>query len=128
MTAQGFVEAEGFGFDVTTRFVRQRAVMVTDPYDPEAPGVPDWGDPDELEVWGYFASQSSIGQDDAVRSQLITTKQLVLDDPDADVQLGDRIETASGDVYRVTGIPEVDVNPFTGWRPTRVVNLEHGVG
>jgi hypothetical protein len=114
-------------FDFTTTFTRQRASQKVDPYNPDEV-TSDWGNPDEVEVSGYWASQSSLEQSDAVRSQIVTTKQLVLDDPDADIQLGDRIKTAAGDVYRVTGIPEADVNPFTGWQPTRVVNLEYGVG
>lgn len=127
MTAQDFIEAEGFGFAEITEFVRQRAVLVADPYNPDAEGVPDWSAPDEITVAGFFASQTSAEQTDVVRAQLITTKQLVLDDPDADVQRGDRIKLGSR-VWTVTGIPEADVNPFTGWQPTRVCNLEEVSG
>ena len=114
-------------FEHTSEFVRERATLVVDPYDPDAPGVPSWDAPDTLTVDGYLASQSSTEQSDPVRSQLVTTKQLVLDDPDVDVRRGDRIRQGDN-LWTVTGIPEADVNPFTGWQPTRVCNLEEVTG
>lgn len=126
MDADAFVDGD-FGFEVTSGFVRERARLVGDPYDPDAPGVPDWSDPDRLPVDAYFASQSSTEQSDPVRAQLVTTKQLVFDDPHVDVRRGDRIRLGSS-VWVVTGFPEADVNPFTGWQPTLVCNLEEVVG
>jgi len=126
MTAGDWMAGDG-GFTVTSEFVRQRAVLVVDPYDPDAAGVPSWDTPDELTVWGYLASQSSTEQADPVRAQIITTKQLILDDPDADVERGDRIRQGVK-VWTVTGFPEADINPFTGWQPTRVCNLEEVQG
>ena len=132
MKAGSYVESASGEFAYTTTFIRQRAVIVSDPYDPDAEGVPDWTLPEEIEVSGYFASQASVEQSslaaaDPVRDQVVTTKQLVLDDPSADVERGDRIKQGSH-VWTVTGFPATDVNPFTGWQPTRVCNLVEGVG
>ncbi|KAB1662822.1 hypothetical protein [Pseudoclavibacter sp. CFCC 13611] len=108
-------------------FTRLRAGLLTDPYDPETVIGMDWAHPDELEVYGFFASQQSLEQSDPVRAQIITTKQLVLESPDADVQAGDRIR--KGDqTWSVTGEPAADINPWSGWRPSRVVNLENVTG
>ena len=115
------------GFVAVSEFVRQRAVLVPDPYDPDAAGVPSWDTPDELTVWGYLASASSIEGADPVRRQIVTAKQLVLDNPNVDVDRGDRIRQGSR-VWTVVGFPESDTNPFTGWQPTRVVNLEEVQG
>ena len=115
------------GFVAVSEFVRQRAVLVPDPYDPDAAGVPSWDTPSEVTVWGYLASISSTEGADSVRRQVLAAKQLVLDDPGADVERGDRIRQGSR-VWTVVGFPEADMNPFTGWRPTRVVNLEEVQG
>ena len=127
MYPSDYVEAADSGFAYTTTFVRQRAVIVSDPYDPDSEGVPDWATPDEIEVYGYLASRSSVEQPGAVREQVVTAKQLVLDDPGVDVERGDRIKQGSH-VWTVTGFPATDVNPFTGWQPTLVCNLEEVVG
>lgn len=126
MDAEEFTATQ-FGFMATSEFIRQRATLEEDPYDPDAPGVPNWSSPAEITVSGYFASQSSTEQADPVRSQLITTKQLVLDDPEVDVVRGDRIRQGPK-VWVVNGFPEADTNPFTGWQPTLVCNLEEVVG
>ena len=69
------------GFVAVSEFVRQRAVLVADPYDPDAAGVPSWDAPDEVTVWGYLASISSTEGADPVRRQVLAAKQLVLDTP-----------------------------------------------
>lgn len=127
MNAGSYVESASGEFAYTTTFIRQRAVIVSDPYDPDGEGVPDWSAPDEIEVYGYLASRSSVEQPGAVREQVVTTKQLVLDDPGVDVERGDRIKQGAH-VWTVTGFPATDVNPFTGWQPTRVCDLVEGVG
>lgn len=126
-TAEEFVDGDQFGFQHVSEFMRERATLVVDPYNPDAPGVPSWDNPDTLTVYGYLVSQSSTEQSDPVRSQLVTTKQLVLDDPTVDVRRGDRIRQGAN-LWTVMGIPEADVNPFTGWQPTRVCNLEEVTG
>lgn len=113
-------------FEHTSEFVRQRARLILDPYDPESV-VEDWDNPEELTVSGYFSSQSSTERADPVREQVSTLKQLVLDDPDADVDRGDRIKQGER-VWTVEGFAESDINPFTGWNPTRVCRVREGVG
>lgn len=108
-------------------FDRLRAGQKPDRYNPDA-NVDDWSVPSRVELRGAWSSTgSSIGAD-AVREQTSTTKQLVIFDPDADVREGDRIRTPDGAVFSVTGRPESDRNPFTGWRPTLVINLEEVTG
>ncbi len=113
-------------FSHTREFVRQRAARIVDPYDPDS-SVDDWGDPDKIEISGYLDSQSSVEQVDASRAQVVSLTQLIVDDPGADVQRGDRI-VKGGRVWVVTGFPSDDVNPFTGWQPTLVCNLEEVQG
>ena len=125
-TALDFVQGAVFGFEHVTEFVRQRATLVADPYDPESE-VEDWDTPDEITLTGYFASRSSTEQTGEVREQVVTTKQLVIDDPRADVRRGDRIKQ-DDHVWTVEGFPETDQNPFTGWQPTLVANLEEWEG
>ena len=126
-TAADFIESSGMGFEVVTTAIRQRATLVVDPYDPDAPGVPDWSKPDEAEVVGFVSSQSSVEQEDPVRGQVVSSKVFVLEDPNADVQRGDRLKIGD-QVWTVTGFPEADIHPWTGWQPTRVCALEGVVG
>lgn len=125
-TAADWLEADSFGFTATTTVVRQRAGRIADPYDPDS-FVDDWESPDEIEVSGYFASQSSTEQADPVRDQVVTTKAFVIADPGADVDRGDRIKLGAR-VWTVEGFAEMDINPFTGWQPTRVCNLKEARG
>lgn len=108
-------------------FTRQRAVQIPDRYNPDAT-VDDWTDPSEILLRGSWDSTGSSVGSDPVREQTTTSKRLVIFDPDADVRNGDRIVDAAGHVYTVTGRPSRDQNPFTGWRPTLVVDLEEGTG
>lgn len=126
VTALDFIQGSEFAFEHTTEFVRQRAKLIVDPYDPDS-AVEDWGSPDEITLTGYFASSSSTEQTDEVREQVVTAKQLVIDDPAADVRRGDRIKLGER-VWSVEGFPEDDMNPFTGWRPTLVARLEEWRG
>ena len=112
-----------FDPDAVTGFVRLRPKRIVDPYDPESTVVGSWADADRLELRAFFASQQGVAQSDPVRAQIITTKQLIVDDPDADVQVGDRI-TQGDKMWTVTGFPTNDRNPFTGWQPTLVAQLE----
>jgi hypothetical protein len=114
-------------FDSASSFTRRRAGQKTNPYDPEET-IEDWDNPDELTFEAYWASQSSLEQSDAVRAQIVTTKQIVIANPDFDIAAGDRVIAPDGGTYRVTGFPQADVNPFTGWRPTLVANVETVVG
>lgn len=118
----------GTGPQHLERFVRLRAKQKPDRYNPDSL-VDDWSQaPDELELFGSWSSTSSTVGADAVREQQTTTKQLVIFDPDADVREDDRIRAEDGAVFSVTGRPARDQNPFTGWRPTLVIDLEEGKG
>lgn len=127
-TVEEFItEGSGFIMPVLQEITRRRAALVADPYDPEST-VEDWEHPDQVTLHGYVSSQASTEQTDPVRSQLITTKQLVVPDPTADIRRGDLILTEDGGRYRVQGIPTRDMSPFTGWQPTVVANLEEDKG
>lgn len=114
-------------FEHGETYVRLRAGTVTDPYSGETIGE-DWSNPSESPLDGaYFASQSSTDQDDPVRALTSTVKQLIIPNPRADVARGDRIRNGAR-TWKVVGFPEADKNPFTGWQPTLVVDLEDFVG
>ncbi|MFF7683165.1 hypothetical protein ACFZA2_10420 [Microbacterium sp. NPDC007973] len=108
-------------------FTRQRAQQIPDPYNPDAT-VDDWTTPDEAAFSGSWDSTGSSYGADVVREQLTTGKRLVVFDPDADIREGDRVLAADGARYTVTGRPARDQNPFTGWRPTLVINVEEVTG
>lgn len=113
----------GGEFEFGETFVRLRAGTITDPYSGEPIGE-DWAHPDEEPLDGaYFSSQGSTDSDGEVRRQTATGKQLIIPDPDADVQRGDRIRQGTR-VWSIVGFPEADKNPFTGWQPTLVVDVE----
>ncbi|QAB18788.1 hypothetical protein Leucomu_13495 [Leucobacter muris] len=109
---------------------RLRPKMVWDRYSKTyIPG--DWSDPDELELPGAFIAQSSTAiVTGAARTQVLESKSLYLTDPDADVQVGDRIRQGpTGPApFLVDGAPAADTNPFTGWRPVREIPLEAVTG
>ena len=122
-TASDFVGGgDGLAMDALTSLTRTRAATKPDPYNPRRT-VSDWSAPVALAFCGYVSSTSSTEQTDAVRAQLITTVQIVIPDPATDVRAGDRITDGTRH-WRVTGIPTADVNPFTGWRPTLVADVE----
>jgi hypothetical protein len=122
-TAADFIGGSSdLGMTSLTSLTRKRAKKKEDPYNPERT-VEDWTDPDVLAFSGYVSSQTSTEQTDAVRSQLITTVQIIVPDPAADIRKGDRI-TDGTHSWSVTGIPTSDSNPFTGWQPTLVVDVE----
>lgn len=109
-------------FDYGQEVVRERATPVLDPYSGKQIGE-DWSNPDTLTLDDASVSSStSSASTDPVREQVITSKSLYLDDPDADVQKGDRIRTPSH-VYVIEVLPEADVNPWTNWQPVREIPL-----
>ena len=111
----------------TETFVRVRAGRTPDPYNPDRT-VEDWGNPDEAEFAGAWSSSGSSFGADAVREPLSTSKVITVFDPEADIVAGDRVRAADGSVFTVTGRPGSDVNPWTGWRPTRVLTVEERRG
>ena len=107
------------------RVERDRARRVPDPYNPARTVPADIDDqPDTLVVErAWVASSSSVDSRDPTRTQVITAKSLYLEDPDADVQVGDRVRWG-GSAGWVRVRPEADVNPFTGWQPVLEIPLE----
>lgn len=107
--------------------VRLRRKEIEDPYS-GAVTLGDWSDPDEATLAGAFVASSSTSENASVaRSALLEEKSLYLEDPDADVQMQDRIR-AQGVTYTIDGIPSADANPWTGWRPVREILLKRWVG
>ncbi len=111
-----------------TTVYRLRARSVYDPVsDSMVEG--DWGTPDSIAIPEAFIAQSSTASvPGATRTQVLESKSLFCA-PDADVQMGDRIQDGEGGpIYPVDGVPAADVNPFTGWQPVREVPLQRAVG
>lgn len=113
-------------FNVTQTFTCKRAGLKPDPYNPDRM-VEDWTNPQIGTVEGYIASGASALQGDPVRERVQSDAQLVIDDPGADVKIRDLIELGDRS-WRVSGFPTMDINPFTGWQPTLVANLEEQRG
>lgn len=107
-------------------FTRQRAGRKPAPNNPDRE-VDDWSIPDELPIEGYWEMGSSDEQVDATRKQALTTRTLVIFNPDIDVRRGDRIKQGEK-VWTVQGFPDAPRNPFTGRRPGLWVRLLEGVG
>lgn len=109
---------------------RDRAPQIQDPYHPDDPTktVPGrYEDGTTIKLLGAFvASGSSTAVSNATRSQVLSAKSLFCP-PKSDVQIGDRIRTASG-TWFVNELPAADTNPFTGWQPTREVPLDGALG
>lgn len=103
-------------------FVRLRAPLVPDDYDPQAV-VPDWSaEPARLTVRGFFGTGDSTIIPNEVRAQVQLEKTIVFPDPDTDVRAGDRLEQPGhANPWNVLGVPDDQQNPWTGWRPTLVV-------
>ena len=108
-------------------FTRLRARRIPDPYNPDRT-VEDWTTPDELPLRGSWDSTGSSFGSDPVRMHLSTSKRIAIFTPHADVNAGDRIRTLDGAVFTVTGRPANDINPWTGWQPTVVLDVEEGEG
>lgn len=111
-------------FPFGDQVVRERRKPVVDPYDPEhmVPGSWD-GDLDTLPLHGAFVNMSSnSGTTTETRVQALTSKSLFCA-PDADVQVGDRVQ-AQGLIWYVNARPVGDVNPWTGWQPIVEIPLD----
>jgi hypothetical protein len=128
-TAADYVEQNStFSLQHTEQFTRQRRKLIVDPYDPDSSTLGDWTDTDDIQVNGALASLTSVEQDDAMRSEVLSTAQFVSDIPNLDVRRGDRLQASDGRKWNVVGYPTHDVNAFTGWQPTLVCNLEEVIG
>lgn len=118
-----------FGLSGATLFERLRAGRIPDACNPMQTAE-DWEHPDIMEVRGALASSSSTRTPDALDNQTTSTAYLTIDNPMADVRLGDRIRPKPDDgrLWEVSGFPSRDVNAFTGWQPTLEVQLTEWEG
>lgn len=127
-TAADYTGGHPDGMPHRQAYTRMRRRTIPDPYDPEHLVPGGWDQADTMTVHGTLASKASIEQPDPVRDEAISTAELILDDPDADVQRGDRVKADDGRVWDVQGYPHADRNPFTGWQPTLVCDLQEVIG
>ncbi|WP_137843857.1 hypothetical protein [Microbacterium sp. 2FI] len=119
---------DGMSFAHGDTVYRDRRPLMTDPYNPDATVPGAWSDADTLVLTEAFVDDiSSSTVSDGARSAISSGKALFLTDPDADVQVGDRIRAGDLTLY-VNELPSSPKNPFTGWRPGREVPLDHTLG
>lgn len=107
-----------------TRFKRLRAKPSTpSPYNPERLSPSEGYD--ELEFHGALASSSSRRVPEGLDTGVESVAYLTVNDPGIDIQVNDTIIPVPDDGRRwtVTGFPSSDPNAFTGWRPTREIQL-----
>lgn len=115
---------QGFSLTGATPFERLRAARIPDDSNPEQTAE-DWEHPEILNLHGALSSSTSTRTPDALNNQTTSTAYLTIDDPNADVRVGDRIRTRPDDgrLWEVSGFPSRDVNGFTGWQPTLEIGL-----
>lgn len=118
---------EAIKFGSPEKFERLRPAIVKDPYDPDAVGVPDWDQPEVAEFLGFISQSTSTVLPDSTREQTQTTAILTVDNSVVDIKVGDRVRQGER-IWQVTGNPSLDMNPFTGWRPTTEIQLAEYVG
>lgn len=114
-------------FEHPATFVVIRPAGKPDPYT-EGATIPDWANTTETTITGFLAHQSSVETPDENRDELAETATLTVDQPEADIRVGDRVREEDGRLWQVEGIPVSETNPFTGWRPVTVVNLRRWEG
>lgn len=116
--------SDGFTLPGATMFERLRARREPSPTNPRRMAE-SWDDPDRLELRGALASSSSMRTPDTLDVHTTSTAYLTIDDPTADVRVGDRIRAMPDDgrLWLVAGFPSHDVNAFTAWRPTLEIQL-----
>lgn len=105
---------------------RLRATTVLDPYSGESTDL-DWDEPDSLDIPGCgFDPGGSIEPLEQGRGAVVT-KPTVYAPADADITAADRL-VVRGRTWSVVGDPALWRNPFTGWEPGLVVELEEVAG
>lgn len=101
----------------------RRARLILDPYSGQET-APDWDNATEWTVQGFLAHTTSTELvTEPNRQNVRSDATLTIPDPNADVQRGDRVADGDGRTWIVQGFAQDDVNPFTGWQPTRVCQL-----
>lgn len=88
--------------------------------------VPDWSNPDSLDISGCTVQPSNTSLSQDGRVQGITEGCTVYVPPDADVQAGDRIQYG-GNVYTIDGDPQIWHSP-TGRTSNLQLRLERWRG
>ena len=116
--------SNGFSLSGATDFQRLRARRTPRAMNPKQTDE-DWQHPDIIELRGALASSTSTRLPDALDMQTTSTAVLTIDNPKADVRIGDRIRAMPDDgrLWEVSGFPSNDVNAFSGWQPTLEIQL-----
>lgn len=119
-----YLAADAFTLSGATSFMRLRAAERASDYNPVRTSR-DWDHPILLPITGVLSSSSSRRTPNGLREQTTSNATLTIDDPDADIKLGDRIrpDPDDGRCWEITGFPSSDVNAFTGWQPTLEIQL-----
>lgn len=130
MKAIDFITSgQAFPMPGATRFVRLRAKRSASPYNPDST-TDDWTEPDTLEFEGALASSSGMRTPDGLSLGMESVAYITVNEPDIDIRSGDRIraEPDDGRTWVVTHVPSSDRNAFTGFRPTREIQLAEWKG
>ena len=131
MNAIDFINAGNSGSTLNgaTIFNRLRARRIPRAMNPKQTDE-DWDNPDIIELRGALATSTSTRIPDALNAETTSTAVLTIDNPKADVRIGDRITPSpcDGRIWEVTGFPSNDVNAFSGWQPTLEIQLTEWKG
>ena len=92
MNAIDFINAGNSGFTLNgaTIFNRLRARRIPRAMNPKQTDE-DWDNPDIIELRGALATSTSTRIPDALNAETTSTAVLTIDNPKADVRIGDRI-------------------------------------
>lgn len=110
--------------------IRLRRQNKPDPYNPDRQVPTSWDQAVSAQIKGVLVAITSTehpgaSHPAALREDIAYTAQLIIDDPKADIQRGDRICLPDhSHCWDVQGFPQANQNPFTGWQPTLVCNLK----
>ena len=108
--------------------IRDRRPQIPNPYNPASTVPGSWDDAESITIErAALMATSTSAVSDGVRSSTASGFSLYCSDPNADVQVGDRIRAAGMTLY-VNALPSSPMNPFTGWQPVREVPLDHTLG
>lgn len=101
------------------------AGTLTDPYSGE--DAPDWDDPTSVSVAGVGVEPRPSGEPLQDARNQITSGYTLYFPASATVTPQNKV-IVRGVTYDVLGEPAVWVNPFTGWQPGQVVQVERSEG